>query len=699
MSQKDFLVELGTEELPPKALKSLSNAFTHGILDRLKNAQLSFDSFEAFAAPRRLALLIKGLDTAQPDQQLERRGPAVKAAFDREGKATKAAEGFARSNGVSVDQLETLTTDKGAWLVYRAVQQGCETTQLLPDMVSQSLNELPIPKRMRWGAQRTEFVRPVHWLVMLMGEEVVDCEILGLQSGNQTRGHRFHANQPLTVNQPADYHNLLREQGKVMALFEERRNLIKQLVAEVAGGLGGEAVIDEDLLDEVTALNEWPVALSGRFDDEFLEVPAEALISSMKEHQKYFHVLSRDPSQEGKLLPHFITISNIESVEPEQVVSGNERVIRPRLSDAKFFFDTDKKTTLEARRETLKPIVFQAQLGSLFDKSERIAKLAGFIAKQETGQEQLAVRAGELCKSDLTSEMVLEFPELQGIMGQYYGANDGEAQEVCLALNEQYMPRFAGDQLPSNLTGCAVAIADKIDTITGIFGINQPPSGNKDPFALRRATLGVLRIIVEKKLDLDLRDLINQSVEGYQAQGVVLPAANNEQLTETVLDFMLERFRSWYQDEQIPVEVFLSVKALKPSRPFDFDQRVKAVHRFSQMAEAETLSAANKRVSNILAKTGNLVIPDAVDPGLMTEAAEKALATALADSKEKVAPILEQRQYSVAMESLAPLKDSVDRFFDEVLVNAEDEQVRLNRYALLKQLRRLFLHVADISLL
>nr|WP_306671252.1 glycine--tRNA ligase subunit beta [Endozoicomonas sp. SESOKO2] len=693
------MVELGTEELPPKALKSLSNAFTHGILDRLKNAQLSFDSFEAFAAPRRLALLIKGLDTAQPDQQLERRGPAVKAAFDREGKATKAAEGFARSNGVSVDQLETLTTDKGAWLVYRTVQQGCETTQLLPDMVSQSLNELPIPKRMRWGAQRTEFVRPVHWLVMLMGEEVVDCEILGLQSGNQTRGHRFHANQPLTVNQPADYHNLLREQGKVMALFEERRNLIKQQVAEVASGLGGEAVIDEDLLDEVTALNEWPVALSGRFDDEFLEVPAEALISSMKEHQKYFHVVSRDPSQEGKLLPHFITISNIESVEPEQVVSGNERVIRPRLSDAKFFFDTDKKTTLEARRETLKPIVFQAQLGSLFDKSERIAKLAGFIARQETGQEQLAVRAGELCKSDLTSEMVLEFPELQGIMGQYYGANDGEAQEVCLALNEQYMPRFAGDQLPSNLTGCAVAIADKIDTITGIFGINQPPSGNKDPFALRRATLGVLRIIVEKKLDLDLRDLINQSVEGYQAQGVVLPAANNEQLTETVLDFMLERFRSWYQDEQIPVEVFLSVKALKPSRPFDFDQRVKAVHRFSQMAEAETLSAANKRVSNILAKAGNLVIPDAVDPGLMTEAAEKALAKTLADSKEKVAPILEQRQYSVAMESLAPLKDSVDRFFDEVLVNAEDEQVRLNRYALLKQLRRLFLHVADISLL
>ncbi|WP_252177757.1 glycine--tRNA ligase subunit beta [Endozoicomonas sp. 4G] len=699
MSQKDFLVELGTEELPPKALKSLSDAFTQGIVDRLNNAQLSFDSFEAFATPRRLALLIKGLETAQPDQQLERRGPAVKAAFDAEGKATKAAEGFARSNGVPVDQLETLETNKGAWLVYRGVQQGAKTTQLLPDMVRQSLNELPIPKRMRWGAERTEFVRPVHWLVMLMGERVIDCEILGLQSGNQTRGHRFHANQPLTINQPADYQHLLSEQGRVMARFEERRNLIRQQVTEVASGLGGEAVIDEDLLDEVAALNEWPVALSGRFDDEFLEVPAEALISSMKAHQKYFHVLSKEPSQEGTLLPHFITISNIESLEPEQVVSGNERVIRPRLADAKFFFDTDKKTTLEARRETLKPIVFQAQLGSLFDKSDRIAKLAGFIAKQEGGQELLAVRAGELCKSDLTSEMVLEFPELQGIMGQYYGTNDGEPQEVCLALNEQYMPRFAGDELPSNLTGCAVAIADKIDTITGIFGINQPPSGNKDPFALRRATLGVLRIIVEKKLDLDLRALINQSIAGYQSQGVELPAASNEQLTETVLDFMLERFRSWYQDEQIPVEVFLSVKALKPSRPFDFDQRVKAVHRFSQMVEAETLSAANKRVSNILAKAGDLVIPDSVDPALMTEAAEQALATALADSKEKVAPILEQRQYSAAMESLAPLKDSVDRFFDEVLVNAEDEQIRLNRYALLKQLRSLFLHVADISLL
>lgn len=693
MSKQDFLVELGTEELPPKALKKLSAAFSQGITEGLKSAQLSFDDVESFAAPRRLALLVKGLETAQPDQNMERRGPAVKAAFDAEGKPSKAAEGFARSNGVTVDQLETLETDKGAWLVYRAVKKGAQTSELLPGIVTKSLNELPIPKRMRWGSSRTEFVRPVHWLVMLLGNEVVDCKILGLKSGSRTKGHRFHANQWLEITAPADYHAILKEQGKVQADFATRRDIIQTQVTEVATSLGGKAVIDEDLLDEVTALNEWPVALSGRFDDEFLEVPAEALISSMKGHQKYFHVVDA----EENLLPHFITVSNIESREPQHVVSGNERVIRPRLADAKFFFDTDKKTTLAAHRENLKPIVFQAQLGSLFNKTDRIAKLAAFIAEKEGGQSELASRAGELCKSDLNSEMVLEFPELQGIMGQYYGTNDGEPEEVCVALNEQYMPRFAGDALPSNLTGCAVAIADKIDTITGIFGINQPPSGSKDPFALRRATLGVLRIIVEKRLNLDLRDLITQSIESYQAQGVELPAG--AKLTDTVLDFMFERFRAWYQDEGIPAEVFLAVKALKPSQPFDFDQRVKAVHAFSQLAEAEALSAANKRVSNIMAKAGDLAIPDSVDASLLSEEAEKALSAALTAKQDEVAPVLEKRLYSEAMASLAPLKDSVDSFFDQVLVNAEDEQVRLNRYALLKQLRSLFLHVADISLL
>ncbi|OED43433.1 glycine--tRNA ligase subunit beta [Endozoicomonas sp. (ex Bugula neritina AB1)] len=693
MSKQDFLIELGTEELPPKVLKKLSDAFSSGILDGLKNAQLSFGDVESFATPRRLALLVKGLEIAQPDQHLERRGPAVKAAFNAEGQATKAAEGFARSNGVTVDQLEQLETPKGAWLVFRAVQQGSKTSDLLPEIVSKSLSTLPIPKRMRWGASRTEFVRPVHWLAMLLGNEVVDCEILGLKSGNTTKGHRFHANHELTITSPASYQNLLLEEGKVVADFATRRDTIKKQVSEVATAAGGVAVIDEDLLDEVTALNEWPVALSGQFDEVFLEVPSEALISSMKEHQKYFHMIDAD----GKLMPYFITVSNIESTDPKQVVEGNEKVIRPRLADAKFFFDTDKKTTLAERRENLKPIVFQQQLGSVFNKTERIARLSAFIAEKEGGQPELAKRAGELCKSDLNSEMVLEFPDLQGIMGQYYGAFDGEANDVCTALNEQYMPRFAGDSLPSNLTGCAVAVADKIDTITGIFGIKQPPSGSKDPFALRRATLGVLRIIVEKKLDLDLHDLINQSIEGYKAQGVDLPAGQG--LTETVLEFMLERFRAWYQDEKIPAEVFLSVMALKPSQPYDFDRRVKAVHGFSHLVEADALSAANKRVSNILAKAGDLAIPDSVDASLMNEAAEKALAKALSDKKEEMHTALEQRQYSKAMESLAPLKDVVDSFFDEVLVNAEDAAVRMNRYALLKQLRSLFLHVADISLL
>lgn len=693
ITKQDFLVELGTEELPPKALKKLSEAFTQGILDGLEKAQLSFDDHKAFAAPRRLALLIKGLEIAQPDQNLERRGPAVKAAFDAEGNPSKAAQGFARSNGVSFEELETLETPKGAWLVFRSVKKGEQTSALLPDIISRSLATLPIPKRMRWGANRTEFVRPVHWLVMLLGETIVNANILGLKSGNLTRGHRFHANTELTISKPADYQSILVEQGKVQPDFNVRRHLINLQVKEIAAQLNGFAVIDEDLLDEVTALNEWPVALSGRFDDEFLAVPAEALISSMKEHQKYFHVIDND----GKLLPHFITVSNIESLKPRYVVEGNEKVIRPRLADAKFFYDTDKKITLEQRREKLKPIVFQAQLGSIFNKSERIAKLSSFIAEQESGNAADAERAGLLCKSDLVSEMVLEFPELQGIMGQYYAANDGETTDVGKALNEQYMPRFAGDQLPSTLTGCAVAIADKIDTITGIFGIEQLPTGSKDPFALRRASIGVLRIIVEKKLNLDLEDLIGQAAANYKSEGVELPAGDN--VKTTVVNYMLERFDASYQESGVSAEIINSVKALRPTSPLDFDMRIKAIARFNEIDGADALASANKRVSNILAKAGGVVIPDSIDEALLSESAEVELSTALIKIKGEVSPLLEDRHYAQAMETLAGLKEPVDHFFDQVLVNAEDEKIRLNRYALLKQLRSLFLHVADISLL
>ncbi len=695
--KEDFLIELGSEELPPKALNSLSEAFTQGIISGLEKAQITFSGYESFAAPRRLALLINGLDTAQPDQKLERKGPTVKAAYDAEGNPSKAALGFARSNGVNFEDLEQEETPKGAWLVYRSVKQGEATRDLLPEIITQSLNNLPIPKRMRWGASRTEFVRPVHWLLMLQGnlpdKNVIDCEILGLKAGNTTRGHRFHANKEIVINNPADYAKVLLEQGKVIASFSTRREIIREQVEKVATSINGYSVIDPELLDEVTALNEWPVALSGRFGDEFLSVPSEALISSMKGHQKYFHVVDG----EDKLLPHFITVANIESTEPRHVVEGNEKVIRPRLADAKFFYDTDRKQTQDDRREKLKSIVFQAQLGSVFDKTERIARLAAYIAQAESSDAKLAERAGQLCKSDLVSEMVLEFPELQGIMGQYYADNDGENPEVSKTLHEQYMPRFAGDQLPSSLTGCAVAIADKVDTITGIFGIDQLPTGSKDPFALRRASIGVLRIIVEKKLNLDLEALIEQAILGYQEQGVSLPA--QDRINTTVVNYMLERFDAAYQEEGIAVEVINSVKALRPTRPLDFDLRIKAITRFNAMDEADALASANKRVSNILAKAGDIVIPDTLDETLLTEAAEIELAKVVFNKKQEIAPALAEGRYALAMESLAALKEPVDMFFDQVLVNAEEEAIRLNRYALLKQLRSLFLHVADISLL
>ena len=693
MSTRDFLVELGTEELPPKALRKLSGAFTSGIVTRLEQAGLKFGTHQSFAAPRRLALLIKDLETSQPDKASERRGPAVQAAYDANGNPTPATQGFARSCGVEFSALETLETNKGAWLVYRFVEQGKPTSELLPAIVSATLDELPIPKRMRWGASRTDFVRPVQWLVMLLGDDVIDCEILTLKAGRETRGHRFHCNENLAINTPTHYQQLLAKTGFVVADYASRMETIRQQVIAEATKLGGVAVIDEDLLEEVTSLNEWPVALAGRFDEAFLAVPSEALISSMKEHQKYFHMVD----SKGALMPYFITVSNIQSKDPSAVIAGNEKVIRPRLADAQFFFETDKKTTLDARRENLKAVVFQKDLGSVFNKTERVARLSSYISKHEGGNAEHASRAGELCKSDLVSEMVLEFPELQGIMGMYYAHHEGEPEDVASALDEQYMPRFSGDLLPTTLTGCAVAIADKLDTIVGIFGINQPPSGSKDPFALRRATLGVLRIIVEKQLNLDLKSLIEQAILGYRAQGAELPVG--AALNDTVLEFMLERFRAWYSDAKIPVEVFLSVRALKPTRPHDFDQRVQAVSRFIALPEATALASANKRVSNILAKVEGAVIPAEVNNSLLQEEAEQALSTVLSTVISEVEPMLANSDYSAAMSRLATLKEPVDNFFDKVMVNADDEAVRLNRYALLQQLRNLFLHVADISLL
>ena len=689
MATQDFLVELGTEELPPKALKPLSDAFTQGIARGLEEAGIEFGKVESFAAPRRLAVRIRDLADAQPDKSVEKRGPAVKAAFDDAGNPTRALTGFATSLGVTPDQLDTLETDKGAWVVYRTVEQGKPTVELMPDLVEQSLAGLPIPKRMRWGAHRTEFVRPVHWVVLLFGNKVIDAPIMGLTPGNKTRGHRFHCPKSLIVPTPNDYEVVLKQEGYVIADFAERREQIRAGVNELAEKeAGGKAVIDEDLLDEVTALNEWPVPLMGRFEERFLEVPAEALISSMKEHQKYFHVVAAD----GEMLPLFITVANIESKDPSQVVSGNEKVIRPRLSDAAFFYETDRKTKLEDRVEALKPIVFQEKLGSIYDKSVRVAALAKKIADAIGSDPALAERAAMLAKTDLVTEMVLEFTDLQGIMGQYYAANDGEPEDVAKALNEQYMPRFAGDDLPTTLTGCAIAIADRLDSLVGLFGINQPPSGTRDPFALRRASLGVLRIIIERELPLDLQTCCEWAEENF----TVLTEQNT---ASTVVDYMLERFRAHYDEQGIGAEVYLAVHARRPTRPLDFDRRVKAVEAFRQLPEAQALAGANKRVSNILTKQGGDSIGETVDASLLQDSAEKSLAEQVDQQAAKVVPLFENGDYASALSSLASLREPVDNFFDEVMVMADDEAIRNNRLALLNRLRNLFLRVADISLL
>lgn len=687
-----FLVEIGTEELPPKALKALHDSFRDGIEAGLRAANIGFGRLHPFAAPRRLAVLVEALEPRQPDQQIEKLGPNVANAFGADGNPTKAAEGFAKSCGVEFAQLGRIDTDKGERLVYRATQAGKASAELLPQIVSDALNQLPIPKRMRWGARRAEFVRPVHWLVMLYGDDVVDCEILDVKAGRDTRGHRFHANRSFALKSAADYQLTLENEAFVIADFNERRGRIRTQVEAEGKKLNGIAVIDENLLDEVTGLVEWPVALSGSFEERFLKVPQEALISSMKEHQKYFHVVDAN----GKLLPHFITVSNIQSSDPQQVIAGNERVIRPRLSDAAFFFETDLKTPLATRREKLKTVVFQEKLGTVFDKTTRIAQLAAWIAQRIGGNAKWAAKAGELCKADLVSAMVGEFDDMQGIAGCYYAKHEGEPEEMAEALREHYQPRFAGDELPHTKTGVAVALADRLDTLVGIFGIGQPPTGSKDPFALRRAALGVLRLIVEKGFDIDLRDALTQAQAGYAQQNPAL--AGNAKLVDDVLGYMVERFRAWFEDEKIPVEVFFAVAAKNLSNPLDINQRVQAVHSFSKLPEAQALAAANKRVSNLLAKQGDAALPP-LDMKLLKEPAEMALGMQICELAQKAMPLLAQRRYREGLEQLAGLRASVDRFFDDVMVMVDDEALRNNRLALLSMLRGLFLEVADISLL
>ncbi|MDP0187564.1 glycine--tRNA ligase subunit beta [Glaesserella parasuis] len=688
MTTQNFLAEIGTEELPPKALKKLATAFAENVEAELNQAGLSFDKVEWFAAPRRLAVKVLGLATSQPSKEVEKRGPAVSAAFDGEGKPTKAAEGWAKGCGITVEQAERIATDKGEWLVHRAVIEGQPTKNLLVGMISNALAKLPIPKTMRWGDKTEQFVRPVHTVTLLLGDELIEGEILGIASGTTIRGHRFLGEREFQISHADQYPALLKEKGSVVADFNERKALILAKAQEKAAALGGVADIEEELLDEVTSLVEYPDVLAAKFEERFLAVPAEALVYTMKGDQKYFPIYDKD----GKLLPHFIFVSNINPEDPSKIIEGNEKVVRPRLTDAEFFFKTDLKQRLEDQLPRLETVLFQQQLGTLRDKTARIEQLAGEIAKQIGADETKAKRAGLLSKCDLMTNMVFEFTDTQGVMGMHYARYDGEDEEVAVALNEQYMPRFAGDELPKSLVASSVALADKFDTLTGIFGIGQAPKGSADPFALRRAALGALRIIVEKNLPLDLSDLVATSAKLFGDK------LTNSNVVEDVVDFMLGRFRAWYQDEGIAVDVIQAVLTRRPTRPADFDARVRAVSHFRTLDSAEALAAANKRVSNILAKVEGEISSE-IDRTLLVETEEKALVEQVITLQSELAPLFEKGEYQTALDRLAGLREVVDNFFDKVMVNAEDPKLRQNRQAILNNLRNLFLQVADISLL
>ncbi|MCC5825969.1 glycine--tRNA ligase subunit beta [Alkalimonas sp.] len=681
---QDFLVEIGTEELPPKALKTLATAFADNIKAELASLELTHGDVSWYAAPRRLAVRVNQLQAKQADKLVEKRGPALSAAFDADGNPSKAAAGWARGLGIDVSEAERLETEKGAWLLFKQQQAGSDTRQLLADVVKMALQKLPIAKPMRWGNSDALFIRPVHTVVMLYGTEVVPATILGREAGRQSYGHRFHAPDKVSFNHADDYLPQLKA-AFVVADFAERQQLIADAVASTAKELKAVPLLDQALLDEITALVEWPELLVGSFEQRFLAVPAEPLISTMKDNQKYIPLQDVD----GKLLNQFIFISNVRSKDPQQIIEGNEKVVRPRLADAEFFFVTDQKTKLADRLPSLATVLFQQQLGTLAEKSDRISQLAGWIAGQIDADATAASRAGLLSKTDLMTNMVGEFPEVQGIMGMHYARLDGEDEAVALALNEQYMPRFAGDDLPTQLESCAVAIADKLDTLVGIFGIGQAPKGDKDPFALRRAAIGALRILVEKQLPLDLVALIDASKQSFGSK------LSNTQVAEDVLDFVLGRFRSWYQEQGYAVDVIQAVLARRPTTPADFDRRIKAVAAFRELDAAEALAAANKRVANILAKVEG-DIAEVVKPELLSEAAEQALYQAIVAEQQyqATAPF-----YSDGLAHLAAMRTAIDNFFDQVMVNAEDAAIRANRQALLKQLRELFLQVADISLL
>lgn len=691
MSQahEDLLIEIGCEELPPTALSSLAEAFASGIAGGLDEDQIAHGELQGYATPRRLAIVCRSVAARQPDQVRTRRGPAVSAAWDAQGDPTRAALGFAKSCGVEIEALERETTDKGEWLVHRTTSAGQETPALIPGITERALAALPIPKRMRWGDGDAEFVRPVHWVCMLLGTRPIACAILGATSETSTRGHRFHHPEAIPVPAPDAYASTLREIGRVEPDFARRRSVVREQVAAAAQAEGLEADIDAALLDEVTALVEWPKALLARFDPGFLEVPAEVLIETMRSHQKYFPV--RDA--EGRLAPRFVAVANIESHDPGQVVAGNERVIRPRFADAKFFWEQDLKAPLEAALERLDGVVFQDKLGSVGDKGRRIDRLARSMARMTGDDPEPVGRAGLLAKCDLVSTMVFEFPALQGVMGRYYAARGGEAPEVATAIEEHYLPRFAGDRLPTGPCGRLVALADRLDTLVGVFGVGLRPTGTKDPYGLRRSAIALLRILIETPMDLDLAELLDEAAAGYPT-GVIAAGTAGDALA-----YVLDRLTGYYQDQGIGADVVESVLATEATNPHLIDLRVRAVAEFRGSTAAASLSAANKRIRNILQKADDGPESGSIspDPALFQDAAEKDLWVRISAVEEIVRPLLDARDYPAALTALAALRSDVDRFFDEVLVMADDDQVRANRHALLGRLIALFQDVADIS--
>ena len=682
----DCLIELGTEELPPKALRSLSEAFAELVNEGLAEFSLQAEGTKAFASPRRLAIVLTNVPTRQPEQQVEKRGPAVKAAYDAEGNPTKAALGFAASCGVDIDELEQRETDKGAWLYFSRSEAGRSLTDLLPEVVNKALGRLPIPKRMRWGDRSEEFVRPVKWLVMMLNDAIVDAEVFGLRSANRTRGHRFHAARWIDIDHPSNYEKILLEQGMVMVDMDHRKQTIRHMVEQAAMRLGGLAHIEEDLLDEVTALVEYPVPVVGEFDEGFLQVPQEALVMTMQDNQKYFAVFDND----GGLMPHFITISNVDSRRPEVVARGNERVIRPRFSDAQFFFEQDKKRGLESMASALQSVVFQTKLGTIGDKVKRVDGLAREIAKTIGADQQQVSRAAQLCKADLMSDMVGEFPKLQGVMGRYYAAAENEESAVSDAIEQHYWPRYAGDQLPSHAVGQCVALADRLDTLLGIFAIGQKPSGVKDPFALRRASLAVLRILIESGMDIDLVDLCRLAGQQYGDQ-----LSTDESVNE-VVDYVLDRLRGYYQDQDINFDLVDAVKACSGSVLIDIDQRVRALQTFLQQDAAVALAAANKRIANILKKQSDTPIAE-VDTSIFELQQERSLFEQINQISAEVSSCFEQKDYLQGLDKLSALRPAVDDFFDHVMVMADDEAQRNNRLALLSSLVQQFRQVADFS--